>query len=59
VIRSLRNIIRYLGSSISTESRHVGSDRYKQDIPSTNSQITGHSEVGPTVTLTNNGRPVP
>jgi hypothetical protein len=36
VIWSLRNMFRYLRSTISTESRHVGSD------PFANSQITGN-----------------
>jgi hypothetical protein len=35
VIRSLRNMFRYFRRTISSESRHVGSRRYKQDIPST------------------------
>jgi len=28
-LRKLRNMFRYLRSTIRTESRHVGSDRYK------------------------------
>jgi hypothetical protein len=39
VIPSLRNMFRYLRSTISIESRHVGSD------PFANSQITSKPEV--------------
>jgi len=38
-------MLRYLRRIISTEGRHVGSDRYMYGIPSSNSQIPGKAEV--------------
>jgi hypothetical protein len=44
VIRSLRNMFRYLRSTISTESRHFGSGSLQVGHPFDNSRITRHPE---------------